>query len=126
MFTKKIDGKWRYYYDVGVASRHTVNDRKQDQRYQSYTWLQDKLGYDERERYNRSYSKYKLAYNNANPREGKLYNSSREMQLERDRVAALGKKMLLAQKEYDRTPLGIIDNASYSIKKAKKNGWAKK
>lgn len=128
---KKVNGKWRYYYDID-----------------------DALGYDEQTEMIRNRELYKHAINDRNtrrianeayyemlnkkvkkdPKTGKpIYTKEQQYRL-KDKQAAMeymnkyayerGKKYLQSKKAYDKTVLGVIDNAKSKLNKGKK--WLSK
>lgn len=101
---KKVNGKWRYYYDV-----------------------KDALGYDERQKaaqavydYNRTTAAAR-AYNKiqSDPTRVKFYNQTKSDQLYKEADAA-GKKASAALKKYYKTPIGKIDRLDDKIDSGRK------
>ncbi len=125
LYKKKVNGKWRYYYDVGDAGYIDGNTGKKPPNVKGYSWLEDKLGYDERDRANRADSVYRRADKNSTNRE---YSSREEARAEFNRVAELGKNAVAAHKDYMKTPLGQLEKAENAIKTAKKSvaNWLRK
>lgn len=96
---KRVNGKWRYYYDV-----------------------KDALGYDERGAAGDAVREYNRAKTNADnynkiqsdPTRVKWYNQSKSDQMYKD-AAKAGKKASEALKKYYKTPLGKIDRLDDKI-----------
>lgn len=122
-FKKKVNGKWRYYYDVGPTADGSKGST------QGYTKLEALLGKDERDRMKRAADRandHKQRYETA-----KNYIDELEAKegVKIDRTAQNNQKKLYEnntkayleyKKAYMKTPLGKIDQASKSINKAKK------
>lgn len=125
IYKKKINGKWRYYYDVGDASYIDGNTHKKPSHIVGYSWLEDKLGKDEQERSRRASAVYEQADKNS---QNRSYSSASEMRKTQARVAELGKKAIEANEAYMKTPLGQLEKTSNTINKAKKvvSNWLKK
>ena len=122
---EKVNGKWRYYYNVGDAGYIDGYTGKKPSSIVGYSWLEDKLGYDERERANRANAVYKQADRNSSNRE---YSSSTEHDKTIARVAELGRKAIEANNAYMKTPLGQLEYSKVKIQKAKKkvSSWLRK
>lgn len=125
IYKKKVNGKWRYYYDVGDAGYIDGYTGKKPSRIVGYSWLEDKLGKDEQERSRRASAVYERADKASTNRS---YSSASEMRKTQARVAELGKKAIEANQEYMKTPLGQLEKAQNTIKKVKKavSNWFKK
>ena len=101
LYKKKVNGKTRYFYDVGKANWKNGNSNigedgmETDSNIRGYTKVQDILGYDERDRRNRAVARYE--------------NTNKE-------VVKEGKRALAAIKAYNKTPLGKIEKVSTSLK----------
>ena len=101
LYKKKVNGKTRYFYDVGKANWKNGNRNigedgmETDSNIRGYTKVQDILGYDERDRRNRAVARYE--------------NTNKE-------VVKEGKRALAAIKAYNKTPLGKIEKVSTSLK----------
>lgn len=101
LYKKKVNGKTRYFYDVGKANWKNGNSNigedgmETDSNIRGYTKVQDILGYDERDRRNRAVARYE--------------NTNKEAVKE-------GKRALAAIKAYNKTPLGKIEKVSTSLK----------
>ena len=67
LYKKNVNGKTRYFYDVGKANwkngNHNIGEdgMETDSNIRGYTKIQDILGYDERDRRNRAVARYKNA-----------------------------------------------------------------
>lgn len=84
---KRVNGKWRYYYDI-----------------------KDALGYDEREKAANDMYTYEQAYKN------RIYNQSAEAHERQNRnLKQLGKKAQASIKAFDKTPLGKLENMKDTI-----------
>lgn len=119
LYKKNVNGKTRYFYDVGKANWKNGNSNigedgmETDSNIRGYTKVQDILGYDERDRRNRAVARYK----NAN----ETFENQREMSYDdlentNKEVIKEGKNSLAAIKEYNKTPLGKIEKISTSLK----------
>lgn len=117
IYKKKVNGKWRYYYDVGEASYVDGYTGRKPDRIVGYSKLDDLLGKDERDRANRASAKYERARKNSNNKE---YRSNQDMNARFNKVARLGKKAIAANKAYMKTPLGRIEQAKTAFKGAKR------
>lgn len=119
---EKKNGKWVYYYDIGEASYIDGYTGKKPSRIKGYTKLQDILGRDEQDRYNRAVS----AVAQARPKPGPTTASKRAA--DDARFVKAGAEFTKAKKAYMKTPLGQLEKASNTIKKAKKaiGKWFKK
>ena len=101
LYKKNVNGKTRYFYDVGKANwkngNHNIGEdgMETDSNIRGYTKIQDILGYDERDRRDRAVGRYE----NANKEDSKE-----------------GKRALAAIKAYNKTPLGKIEKVSTSLK----------
>ena len=101
LYKKNVNGKTRYFYDVGKANwkngNHNIGDdgMETDSNIRGYTKIQDILGYDERDRRDRAVGRYE----NTNKKDSKE-----------------GKRALAAIKAYNKTPLGKIEKVSTSLK----------
>lgn len=114
---EKKNGKWIYYYDVGEASYIDGNTGKKPSNIVGYTKLEDMLGKDEQERARRASAVYEQADRNSTNRS---YSSRSAMEKEAKRVAKLGQAAIEANKAYMKTPLGRLETAANTVKKAKK------
>ena len=122
---EKVNGKWRYYYNVGDAGYIDGYTGKKPSSIVGYSWLEDKLGYDERERANRANANYKRADKDSHNRS---YPSASDAHNAFSKVQELGKKAIEANNAYMRTPLGQLEYSKVKIQKAKTkvSSWLRK
>lgn len=112
LYKKKVNGKWRYYYNIG---KHAYGS---DNTVRGYTKLQDVLGYDERDKMTRAISRYEDAVqydvNKAAPTANK---EKKEKLIKRNEKhkKIFGRRASYAIDAYFKTPLGKIDNAGRAI-----------
>ena len=104
----KTSGKMVYVYkESGGKLKKTPK---------KYSFLEDILGYDEKDASDTADYEYRIASKNATNRG---YSSKEEMQRESDRVASLGKRAQDFYNSYKSTPIGIIDSAKDTIDKGR-------
>lgn len=118
---KKVNGKWRYYYDIGEPTAETYtwdkngNKIRIDSRVKSYTKWQDTIGKDEQD----AAARAAAAYERAAAVDVNYYAGSK-----RDAViakaAAAGKKAIEANKAYNKTLLGRAESVKNAVHKGKK------
>lgn len=125
IYKKKVNGKWRYYYDVGDAGYTNGNTGKKPSNIVGYSWIEDMLGKDEQERSRRASAVYEQADKNSHNRS---YSSASEMRKTQAEVADLGRKAVEANQAYMKTPLGQLEKVSNTVEKAKKTvaNWLRK
>lgn len=109
---KKVNGKWRYYYDI-----------------------KDALGFDERDAAGDAVREYNRAKENlkgygdlqSNLSQVKWYSSKKHARLEKETEAA-GKKASMAVDKYYKTPLGKLDRLDDKIDAGRKkvSEWLKR
>lgn len=108
-YKKRVNGKWRYYYDVGPAGfdlggNGPGKDGEPDSRIQGYTKLQDMIGKDEKDAYTRSLKRYNRLKDN------QLATGANDKNIDwaRRAVNEYGE-------QFYKTPLGKIQNAKHKI-----------
>lgn len=121
LYKKKVDGKWRYYYEVGNPKSAYANGGK-DSGIKGYSKLQDLLGYDERDAYNNARLNANVANEIAdeiaelrtNPTESYRYN--RDVHKEYiEKGKAYEANVAKNYDSYSKTPLGMIDRIDDKI-----------
>lgn len=127
IYKKMVNGKMRYYYDVGPAGFDLGDngigpgkDGEPDSNIQGYTKLEDMLGKDEKDKYWRSQLKYKrtnehidyLKKSDLVDREKMIEKAYNEL----SREAPITKA---AWEEYKKTPLGKLTQATKTINKGR-------
>ena len=126
LYKKNVNGKTRYFYDVGKANWKNGNydigedGMETDSNIRGYTKVQDLLGYDERDRRDRAVGRYenaKKTYEN----QQKMTSDDlarKDINLEKTskEVSKEGKRAIAAIKAYNKTPLGKIEKVSTRIK----------
>ena len=119
LYKKNVNGKTRYFYDVGKANwkngNHNIGEdgMETDSNIRGYTKVQDILGYDERERRDRAVARYKNANETFENQKEMSYDDLEKSSKE---VSKEGKRALAAIKAYNKTPLGKIEKVSTPIK----------
>lgn len=102
---KKVNGKWRYYYDIKDALGYTKRD-KLDKAINEYTKA-DKEASELEKKDRKKYGKNSLTVSN-DTAESRLYAIDKAREVRK------------AQDEYKKTPIGKMDSLGYQIKKGKK------
>lgn len=126
---EKINGKWRYFYDIGeqhgtVMNSYTMKPEAPNDvtginsNVKSYTKLQDLLGMDEKDRFERTATQVKL-------KNERLYDLSDQYRTAKWRVAEkkyeqAGREFTKARNAYMKTPISVLDSAKDAINKGKK------
>ena len=119
LYKKNVNGKTRYFYDVGKANWKNGNSNigedgmETDSNIRGYTKVQDILGYDERDRRNRAVARYENANDTFENQKEMSYDDLENTNKE---VIKEGKRSLAAIKAYNKTPLGKIEKVSTSLK----------
>lgn len=119
LYKKNVNGKTRYFYDVGKANWKNGNRNigedgmETDSNIRGYTKVQDILGYDERDRRDRAVARYKNANDTFENQKEMSYDDLEKSSKE---VSKEGKRALAAIKAYNKTPLGKIEKVSTSLK----------
>ncbi len=126
LYKKNVNGKTRYFYDVGKANWKNGNynigedGMETDSNIRGYTKLQDLLGYDERDRRDRAVGRYentKQTYENQQKMTAEdLARKNINLENTYKKVSKEGKLTSAAIKSYNKTPLGKIENVSTSLK----------
>lgn len=114
---EKVNGKWRYWYDIGDAGYIDGWTGKKPSRLKSYSKLEDLLGKDEQDRYNRATATTAQAedrYNNT--RNGDLVIANKYAK----EYKKAGRNYTEAKTAFMKTPLGKLYQAKTSIKNGKK------
>lgn len=131
-----MNGKWRYYYDVGktmgkIIDARTGKESEQGKRMQGYTKLEDWLGKDERERLQRaaartslhlsSYEGMKKANDDEEAKYAKYnYKADRKAENKELKLFENNAKAFIEYKnDYMKTPLGKLDAAKNTIDKGR-------
>lgn len=111
IYKKKVNGKWRYYYDIGkptvkVAGSTGAPD-KPDSRIQSYSKLEDIAGKDEKDAYARSI----VAYNRAKEEYEANKNSDdiEQRNKSEQKLTNASRALARAETRYGNTPIGKLD-----------------
>ena len=119
---KKVNGKWRYYYDIGEPTAETYtwdkngNKIRIDSRIKSYSKWQDIIGRDEQDAARRADYAYRKAYEQTTNR-----SMTREESVKASANAIKkGKESLKAHREYSKTLLGSQETIKNAIHKGKK------
>ena len=119
---KKVNGKWRYYYDVGAPGAKIGGAQGPDtpgSNIKSYSKLEDVAGKDEKEAYARSI----IAYNRAADKRDALskgqYGSDEYKKAEQEALTA-GKAVAEAKARYYKTPIGLVDKIDDQIDNGRK------
>lgn len=129
IYKKMVNGKMRYYYDVGPAGFDLANngrgpgkDGEPDSNIQGYTKLEDMLGKDEKDKYWRSVS---AAHNEKRFHDhnyGKLHDKyggyemgNAEHDKSHEDISRAQRKVMENRKEYMKTPLGKITRLTEKI-----------
>ena len=120
LYRKKVNGKWRYYYDVGEPTAdiyETKNGKtvKISSNVKGYTKWQDKIGRDEQDAAFRADAAYKRA---AEATKGSMTRSDFDDKLAKSVTA--GKKAVEANKAYNKTLLGRLEKVKNTVHKGKK------
>lgn len=122
LYKKKVNGKWRYFYDIGKsnfkAGSHDLgpDGLPIDGNVRGYTKFQDLMGYDERDRMQRStadYNRYSSTH------KFRSYRYGWQAKLSSDKLDAKGKEAQNAVKAYYKTPLGKLELMGDAIKRGK-------
>lgn len=121
-YKKKVNGKWRYFYDVGpagfdVGGNGPGRDGEIDSNVQSYTKFQDIIGKDEKDAYTRTLKKAlnEMDYQNANPE-----RTLQERKVDEKNMDRVRKNVEEDMNRFYKTPLGKIENAKQNINSGKK------
>lgn len=122
LYKKKVNGKWRYFYDIGKSNfKAGSNDRGPDGlpidgNVRGYTKFQDLMGYDERDRMQRAtadYDRYSSTH------KFRSYRFGWQEKLSSNKLDAKGKKAQNAVAAYYKTPLGKLELMGDAIKRGK-------
>ena len=121
-YKKKVNGKWRYFYDVGpagfdVGGNGPGRDGEIDSNIQSYTKFQDIIGKDEKDAYIRSLQKAlrEVDYQNANPD-----RTARERKVDEKNMKRVDRAVSEDMERFYKTPLGKIESTKHSIESGRK------
>lgn len=111
---KKINGKWRYYYDIGTTG-DIVNGSKRSS-VKDYSKLQDILGYDERDAFEVANVNYNRALKDLDGQEDLRRSETESYRYNPDVHEEMRKNKTVAQKaiseavdKYKNTPIGKLD-----------------
>lgn len=118
LYKKKVNGKWRYYYDVGeptLKEHYDGNKLVKHKRVKGYSKLQDMLGYDERDR---AYRKSNVADRAHSKLTGEMTKAQHDKRYKRWQHTANEAKK--AHKAYTKTPLGRIEKVRNTMHTGKK------
>ena len=120
LYKKKVNGKWRYYYDVGEPTSDVYEMKdgkwtKTSSNLKGYTKWEDMIGKDEQDRSKRADYAYEKSKEKLT---GEMTRSDFDQRYS-DHVKA-GMKSLSAYREYLQTPLGKIENVKTHLNKGKK------
>jgi len=128
---EKVNGKWRYYYDVGDPGYVDGNTGKKPSNIKDYSLMETLIGKDEKDRRDRAITVLNnkiatLDHFHENPTLRTSMPDSYKSSYKSYKDA--GRKYTEAQSEFMKTPLGKIEKAALTIKKAKKviSNWFSK
>ena len=129
LYKKKVNGKWRYYYDVGKRNwrngNHNIGDDGQetDSNIRGYTKIQDIMGYDEKERRDRAIGRYenkrKTYENQKNMTFDELSRKNISLEESFTKMTNEGAVASRAIDEFGKTPLGKIEKMNNLIDSGK-------
>ena len=107
---KKVNGKWRYYYDYNTPNQKPAGNPK------GYTKLEDLLGKDERDIYAESIRAYNKALDNM---ENNPSGTRAELQRLFDEADRAGDNVTAARKVFLKTPMGKLDQMGDVVEKGR-------
>lgn len=121
IYKKKINGKWRYYYDIGKPGVNVAGGSNKpdgpNSNIKSYSKFEDLLGKDEKDAYARSIIQNTRALEDQAARPS---GTRAELQERYDRVNSTGKAMSEAAARYYKTPIGMLDKLDDYVDKGRK------
>lgn len=120
LYKKKVNGKWRYFYDIGEPASETYEMKngkwtRTDSNLKGYTKWEDMIGKDERDRSFRADAAHERARKNLN---GEMTRSESDKRY--STFVNTGKDSLTAYRSYLKTPLGKIENIKNAVNNGKK------
>ena len=121
IYKKKINGKWRYYYDIGKPGVNVAGGSNKpdgpNSNIRSYSKLEDILGKDEKDAYARSIIQNRRAKEEA---EARPSGTRAELQERSNKVNSTAKAVSEAADRYYKTPIGMLDKLDDKIDAGRK------
>lgn len=129
LYKKKVNGKWRYFYDVGKANWKNGNTnigsdgQSTDSNIRGYTKFQDIIGVDERDRRDRAVARYNNARNTYEKQQymtiDELIRKNVDLENSFNKQRYEGEAASRAIEDFRKTPLGKIENINHSVQRGK-------
>lgn len=107
---KKVNGKWRYYYDIGPG--YGIVDGQKMSSVKGYSKFQDLMGQDEKDRYDRAVNRVARAERNYIE---KRNISKHDNNISYQTYVNAGISYTKARKAYMKTPLGKLKSIKNTI-----------